>query len=83
MGSKEILRQQIDGWCASRQTAIYTSCLGERREKLLREIKFATVKENPELTCRLVAKLIELDDIITLTHNADSITEHGCRGFAN
>ena len=38
---------------------------------------------NPELTCRLVAKLIELDDIITLTHNADSITEHGCRGFAN
>ena len=83
MGNKEILRQQIDGWCASQQTAIFVSCLGERREKLLREIKFATVKENPELTCRLVAQLLELADIITLTHNADSITEHGYRGVAN
>ena len=83
MGNKELLRQQIAGWCASQQTAIFVSCLGERREKLLREIKFATVKENPELTCRLVATLIELDDIITLTHNADSITEHGYRGVAN
>ena len=83
MGNKEILHQQIDGWCASQQTAIFVSCLGERREKLLREIKFATVKENPELTWRLVAKLIELDDIITLTHNANSITEHGYRGVAN
>ena len=83
MGNKEILHQQIDGWCASQQTARFVSCLGARREKELREIKFATVKENPELTCRLVAKLIELDDIITFTHNAISITDHGYRGLAN
>ncbi len=83
MDSKVILRQQIDNWCASQQTQVFVSLLDSKRDKLLKEIKFATTKENPELTCRLVAKLTELDEIITLIHDASSITEHGSRGFAN
>jgi catalase len=80
--TKEILRQQVDIWCDSHTTRIFRSLLNDKRERLLKEMKFATQKyENPEITVRLVAKLAELDEVIAYTKNADTITEHGSRGI--
>ena len=82
--TKDLLRQQIDIWCESQPTRIFRELLDARRERLLKEMKFAAQKhDNPEVTVRLVAKLTELDDIITQTKDANIITEHGSRGVVD
>ena len=82
--TKDLLRQQIDIWCEIQKTRIFRELLDARRERLLKEMKFAAQKhDNPEVTVRLVAKLTELDDIITQTKDANIITEHGIRGVVD
>jgi len=82
--SRELLRQQVESWQHSQQTRIFLEFIDEKREKLLNEIKFATQKhDNPEITVRLVAKLIQLDEIITHIKDADSIAEYGSRGIVD
>ncbi len=50
----------------------------------LNEIKFAAQKhDNPEITVRLVAKLAQLDEIITHIKDANSIAEYGSRGIVD
>ena len=79
--TKEILRQQVDIWCENHTTRIFRELLESRRERLLKEMKFATAKlDNPEITVRLVAKLTELDEILAHTKDANIITEDGIRG---
>tara|TARA_R100001443_G_scaffold8564_1_gene17968 strand:+ start:52 stop:315 length:264 start_codon:yes stop_codon:yes gene_type:complete len=82
--TKELLRQQVDIWCDSHTTRIFRELLNDKRERLLKEIKFAMQKhDNPEITVRLVAKLAELDEVIAHTKDANTITEHGSRGVVS
>jgi catalase len=82
--SRELLRQQVESWQHSQQTRIFLGFINDKREKLLNEIKFAAQKhENPEITVRLVAKLTQLDEIITHIKDADSITEYGSRNLVD
>ena len=82
--NKELLRHQFESWKHSQQTEIFLGFIDEKREKLLNEIKFAAQKhDNPEITVRLVAKLTQLDEIITHIKDADSIAEYGSRGIVD
>ena len=82
--SRELLRQQVESWQHSQQTRIFLEFIDDKREKLLNEIKFAAQKhDNPEITVRLVAKLTQLDEIITHIKDADSIAEYGSRGIVD
>lgn len=82
--NKELLHHQLESWRHSQQTKIFIEFIGERREKLLNEIKFAAQKhDNPEITVRLVAKLTQLDEIITHIKDVNSIAEYGSRGIVD
>ena len=82
--SRELLRQQVESWQHSQQTGIFLEFIDEKREKLLNEIKFAAQKhDNPEITVRLVAKLAQLDEIVTHINDANSIAEYGSRGIVD
>ena len=82
--NKELLHHQFESWKHSQQTRIFLEFIDEKREKLLKEIKFAAQKhDNPEITVRLVAKLAQLDEIVTHINDANSIAEYGSRGIVD